>query len=358
MVYDPTNKKVYICVSRTNQDSVESAKLMLVQENPRLIVHESFIHASWSNIIFGTMSEIRNFFSVGSTQSLTFSDNTSLSKNKGFGFISRVEKTSSCLTDLPIIEQNLTLEDLLLNQVAFSTPNASADSTLEDFKTMYVINQGERETIDTYLDPDQVLERGGPCAPTTTIVSLSDPTIGGTSPIFVCQATGIVEIPFTLPSIKDPVCDDTENFWMPVLRPVSSTMTNKQLKVAVNIDPPVIRIEDLTTNNFGLLDESYEMEHILPSGDSKTLPFQLKGQANASSCSVTPPAQGEKWHNIMSTVSVDFLIDDFTVSGDCSIEKYETLITSDKDVSWLVPITQGVRVPVQTDIALIGDYTV
>ena len=73
---------------------------------------------------------------------------------------------------------------------------------------------------------------------------------------------------------------------------------------------------------------------------------------------MTPPANAVKSHNIKSTVDVDFLIDEFTVTGECNIEKYETVITSDKDVSWLVLISKGARVPVQADMNLIGDYTV
>ena len=92
-------------------------------------------------------------------------------------------------------------------------------------------------------------------------------------------------------------------------------MTNKELKVAVNINPPVIRIEDVLTNNFNNLDESYVLRHSLPSGDSQNLSIELKGQSDPSSCSVTPPADGVKSHNIKSTVDVDFLIDDFTVTG-------------------------------------------
>ena len=114
----------------------------------------------------------------------------------------------------------------------------------------------------------------------------------------------------------------------------------------------------MNTDNFDSLDESYEMHHILPSGDSKVLTFALKGHADLPTCTVNPPADGVKSHNIKSTADVDFLVDDFTISGDCSIDKYETSITSDKDVSWLEPISKGVRVPVQTDMSLIGDYTV
>ena len=116
--------------------------------------------------------------------------------------------------------------------VEFSYTSSSATSgdytvTIDDFSSSYSINIGERETLDTYLDNDQVIERDGPCAATTTIISYSDPTIAA-SPFWVCKdATGVVEVPFTLPTLENPTCDDTENFWMPVLRPISSTMTNK-----------------------------------------------------------------------------------------------------------------------------------
>ncbi len=129
--------------------------------------------------------------------------------------------------------------------------------------------------------------------------------------------------------------------------------------MAVNTDPPVIRIEDVANNNFSLLDESIRLRYYVPNGVKKYFDVDLKRQSGSPACSVTPPANAVKRHNIKSTVDVDFLIEDFTVTGECNIEKYDaTVVTSDKDVTWLVPISKGVRVPVQSDMSLIGDYTV
>ena len=64
----------------------------------------------------------------------------------------------------------------------------------------------------------------------------------------------------------------------------------------------------MNTDNFDSLDESYEMHHILPSGDSKVLTFELKGQANHPTCTVTPAVNGIQSHNIKSLVDVDFLV--------------------------------------------------
>ena len=121
MVYSQTSKKLYICISRTNQDSTGDAKLILVQETTTLIVHESYHHASWSNIVLGT-SSTRNFFSVGSTESLTFSDNSSMSRAEKFGFISRVDTSSSCLADPGQTEFVVSISEQTSLVVDFSDP--------------------------------------------------------------------------------------------------------------------------------------------------------------------------------------------------------------------------------------------
>ena len=123
-------------------------------------MHESFHHASWSNINFGsiTTGEIRNFFFVGSTKSLAFSDNSSMSKTQPFGFISRVDTSSSCLTIPASTEIIVTTDNLDLDETFSYPANPGSEYlvSLTDFGSSYTVNEGERETLDAYLDDDKV----------------------------------------------------------------------------------------------------------------------------------------------------------------------------------------------------------
>ena len=88
---------------------------MLVQASTTLIAHESFHHVSWSDINFGgSMTDAGNFFTVGSTESLAFQDSATMERSKKFGFISRVDTSSSCLANSSQAEIDVTVIDLVL----------------------------------------------------------------------------------------------------------------------------------------------------------------------------------------------------------------------------------------------------
>ena len=100
MISSPVSNSLGLYLARPEQpDSPDpNQKLLFIQNSSgSLKFHESFHHNSWPSTSYDTISNVKNFFSVGETDSLDFSDNTNMSKGKNFGVISRVDRDASCL---------------------------------------------------------------------------------------------------------------------------------------------------------------------------------------------------------------------------------------------------------------------
>ena len=82
-------------------------------------------------------------------------------------------------------------------------------------------------------------------------------------------------MPFTPPVITDPICTDSENVWQPMIEIASGTLDWVDVKLAVDMNPPTIQLHQFTNDNDRDIAD-FVLHFFLPSGESKTLTFQVE----------------------------------------------------------------------------------
>ena len=108
------------------------------------------------------MDSLKNFWSVGYTNDLTYSDSTVVSFTAKTGLITSADRASSCLQSIPFTKVSVSIVQKAITVV----PNSFA--TFANFTNQLIISEPHSgdEINDYYLDLSSFSVRGGTCAPT------------------------------------------------------------------------------------------------------------------------------------------------------------------------------------------------